>query len=217
MARAAVFIDGFNLYHSIDDLDEPHLKWSNYWRMAELLIGTDETVSMVLTATAFHPDFNKRVRHQRHLKALENVGVRILQGHYAKEDVSCRQCGHLWKKNTEKEGDINLALALIDAAYNDLFDHAYLVTADSDHAATARLFAKRFPGKQMTSVSPPGRAHSRSILTYAKKAKRTLDRDLLDLSVFPKIVTSNSGLATVVRPHEYDPPVGWVHPDQRRK
>lgn len=217
MVRAAVFIDGFNLYHSIDDLNEPYLKWSNYWRMSELIVASDEHVSMVVTATAYHPGHGKRVRHEKHLKALRNVGVTVLLGHYAQEDVSCRICDHQWRKNTEKEGDINLALAVLDAAYKDLFDHAYLVTADSDHAATAKLLVKRFPNKQISSVSPPGRAHSRSILNHARKAKRTLNRDLMDLSVFPKIVPSKAGLQAIVRPFEYDPPAGWVHPDIRPK
>ena len=28
--RVACYIDGFNLYHAIDDLDKPHLKWLEF-------------------------------------------------------------------------------------------------------------------------------------------------------------------------------------------
>jgi hypothetical protein len=217
MVRAAVFIDGFNLFHAIDDLGDPYLKWSNYWRMSELLVERDEHLSLVLTATAYYPDFRKKVRHERHLNALRNVGVTVLLGHYVEEDASCRQCGHKWKKKTEKEGDINLSLAVLDAAYKDLFDHAYLVTADSDHAATVKLLVKRFPSKMISSVAPPGRSHSKAILADAKKCRRTLDREVMDLSVFPKIVTSATGRPSVIRPFEYDPPAGWVHLDLRPK
>ncbi|MFO1241201.1 MAG: hypothetical protein U1E64_12690 [Sphingomonadaceae bacterium] len=32
MRRVIVYIDGFNLYHAIDDLGQPHLKWLTYVR-----------------------------------------------------------------------------------------------------------------------------------------------------------------------------------------
>lgn len=212
MIRAGFFIDGFNLYHAIDDLDRPHLKWCNYWRLAELLKDKKEVLSCVVTATAYYPDFNKKIRHERHVNALQNVGVHVLLGHYVKDDMDCRDCGHTWKKPTEKEGDINIALSLIDAAYNDLIDHAYLVTADTDHVATLRLFKKRFPNKKATIVAPPGRPHSQHLLGYA--LKRTITEDHIDLACFPHIVTAE-GKKAVTRPREYDPPAGWVHPNDR--
>ena len=35
--RVACYVDGFNLYHAIDDLRKPHLKWVNLWALAESL------------------------------------------------------------------------------------------------------------------------------------------------------------------------------------
>src|SRR5829696_5166464 len=58
-------------------------------------------------------------------------------------------------------------LHVFDDAHRDVFDHAYLVTADSDQAATARMFSERFQAKKLTAVCPPGRAHSQHILRYA--------------------------------------------------
>lgn len=36
--RVAVYIDGFNMYHALDDLKKPHYKWLNLNALAELLI-----------------------------------------------------------------------------------------------------------------------------------------------------------------------------------
>jgi hypothetical protein len=38
MKRVACFIDGFNLYHSVEELKKPHLKWLNLWGLAQAFI-----------------------------------------------------------------------------------------------------------------------------------------------------------------------------------
>ena len=38
VSRAAVYIDGFNLYYSISDLRQNHLKWINLRKLAEIII-----------------------------------------------------------------------------------------------------------------------------------------------------------------------------------
>jgi len=104
-------------------------------------------------------------------------------------------------------------LHVFDDAHRDVFDHAYLVTADSDQAATARMFSERFQAKKLTAVCPPGRPHSQHILRYAT-AKITLTKEHLERAVFPGLVTG-AGAVAVLRPPEYAPPDWWVHPDQR--
>ena len=46
MSRVAIYIDGFNLYHSIDELKRPQLKWLNLWALSELIVRDDETESV---------------------------------------------------------------------------------------------------------------------------------------------------------------------------
>ena len=50
--RAAFYIDGFNLYHAIDDLGLPHLKWVNLFALARQLVRRDESVVRVVWCTA---------------------------------------------------------------------------------------------------------------------------------------------------------------------
>jgi len=211
--RAAAYIDGFNLYHAIADLGQPYLKWCNLWRLTEIIIPRKtETVVKVTYCTAFYRgDERKNFRHRQYIQALENVGVTIVHGHYVHEDMACRACGSQWRKPTEKETDINLALSLYQDAVRDVYDKAYLVTADSDQAATARFFKEAFANKALITVAPPGRKHSAHIVSYAN-GRISLNEDHIDRSVFPALVM---GEKTAKRPDEYAPPAGWVHPDDR--
>ena len=212
--RASFYIDGFNLYHAINDLRVPHLKWNNLWVLASTLIPSkSQELVRVTFCSAFYPnDAGKRARHEKYIRAQQHFGVDVIMGHYVHEDIDCRTCQATWRKPTEKETDINLALALIDDAHMDLFDHAYLVTNDSDQAATAKLFSKRFPLKKLTSVSPPGRRHSQHILG-AGAAPALITANHLERSVMHHMIESKNGL--IVRPPEYAPPAGWVHPRDR--
>lgn len=211
-----MYVDGFNLYYAILELDQPYLKWLNLRRLGESIIPSrSEQLDKILFCSAYTGKFDKKVRHENYISALKTTGVSVVLGHYTKEPVDCASCGHVWQKNTEKQTDVNVALSLFDDAYQDVFDHAYLVTADSDQAATARLFKARFPQKRLTAVCPPNRHHSQHILSYAD-AKISLTSDHLDKAVFPGLVTAE-GQSAVIRPPEYAPPVGWVHPDDRPK
>lgn len=129
--------------------------------------------------------------------------------------MDCRGCGREWDKPTEKETDINVALSLYDDAVQDLFDHAYLLTGDSDQASTARIFKARFPQKRLISVSPPGRNFSKHILKYAD-GKIALSRDHIERCHFGHAVMVE-GRPPILRPREYQPPQGWMHPDNRPK
>jgi hypothetical protein len=215
--RAGLFVDGFNLYHAIDDLGRPYLKWLSLARLgARLTKPFQADLVEIVFCTAYFPgDFAKRKRHEAYVSALEAEGVKVVLGHTTREDSDCRQCGHQWKQPREKETDINVALSLFEAAASDRIDIAFLVTADTDQAATLRFMKRCFPTKQTVVLTPPGRgtpAHLQPPL--ATKSLRISETDL-DLSVFPEMIKPTKG-RLIVRPLEYRPPDGWIHPEQRR-
>jgi len=107
-----------------------------------------------------------------------------------------------------------VALSLITDAQDDVFDRAYLVTADSDQAATARFFRDRFPDKRLITVAPPGRNFSVDIARHTGGNRLAITKDHLDWTVFPAIVMSGTKVSGR-RPREYDPPAWWVHPRDR--
>lgn len=209
---AGLYIDGFNLYHSILKLEEPHLKWLNLRKLGELIIETiDEQLGPVTFCTAYYPgDSQKRWRHEEYLNALRVVNVLPIMGHYIHQPMGCQKCGHEWEKPTEKASDVNLALHLFNDARLDRFQTAYLLTANSDQAATAKMFRECFPQKRFITVSPPGRNISHNILAQSHD-KVSLQKEHLERSLFPSIVFAE-GLRAGRRPREYDPPLGWRAP-----
>ena len=36
--RVVGFVDGFNMYHAIDELGLPHLKWLNLWELCKIFV-----------------------------------------------------------------------------------------------------------------------------------------------------------------------------------
>lgn len=212
--RAALYVDGFNLYHSIKDLNEPFLKWCNLWALGELIIPKNSQVLVrVVFCTAYYPgDQKKRWRHDQYRNALEVAGVECVFGHYIMEPKQCGNCGDTWEKPSEKETDINVALTLMNDAWQDKYDVAYLLTADSDQAATARAFSEAFPQRKLITVAPPDRNFSASIVKYAH-GKIALTKDHLERCLFPPLVFKDGKMGR--RPKEYEPPAGWVRPQDR--
>ncbi|WP_198384306.1 NYN domain-containing protein [Roseomonas sp. KE2513] len=213
--RAALYVDGFNLYHSLDDLKQPHLKWLNIAAVARLLVaGRPEDVVRIVFCTAIRMDDPGRIgRHRAYVRALEGVGVVVLKGYFAEERRKCRSCGATWMHPTEKEGDTSLSITVIDDAHRDRFDVAYLITADGDQAPVARMIRDSFPDKELVTVAPPGRSHNYTILSATSRkasiTEATVERSLFDRA--PRDVAGN----LVMRPREYDPPAGWVPPHLR--
>lgn len=216
-ARAGMYVDGFNLYHSIDDLGKPYLKWLSLARLAVRLSKPfDADMVEIIFCTAFFPgDFDKRKRHEAYLDALRAEGVTVMMGHTTQEDADCLRCDHRWKRPREKETDINVALSLFEAVSSDRIDLAFLVTADTDQAATLKFVKRCFPEKRTVVLTPPGRgtpAHLQAPLAW--KSVRISETDL-DLSVLPSMIKPEDG-RLIIRPKEYQPPKGWLHPDERR-
>lgn len=131
-------------------------------------------------------------------------------GHFVEETITCKECLEDYVKDTEKQGDINVALQLLRDAYEGHIQNFYLVTADSDQAATARIFRELFPDKKLISVAPPGRSHSKHILAHAS-SNRSIFKETIERCLFLKDVTVR-GRWVVTRPQRYDPPSDWKRP-----
>jgi NYN domain len=203
--RSAVYIDGFNLYHAVDDLGIPHLKWVNYDALSKLIIRKGETLARVVWCTAVNnKNLEKMLRWRAFRNAQISVGVICAEGHFVDEPRHCPK-GHDYFHPTEKAGDVNLAIHLISDAHLNRFDVAYLVTADSDQVATVKMFRERFPDKQIVSVAPPGRSHSKEILPHVND-HRSINREALESSLFQGAIVIKDGNRVAKRPAQYAPP-----------
>jgi NYN domain len=220
--RAALYVDGFNLYHAIDDLGQPHLKWLNLADLGNRIIPRErERLVKVRWFTAVQPRAaaDKNRRHREYITALKYYNVAVHRGHFIFDTVDCHNCSHQWVKPQEKETDVGVALHLFDDAYQNVFDVAYLLTADSDQGATARIMKGRFPEKRLVSVVPPGMEPSNSILTHTPHKLKLTVEFLEDCLLPPHAFTGPANNQSVAfrRPPEYAPPPGWLPPRERRK
>ena len=212
--RGAVYIDAFNLYHAVDDLGLNYLKWCNLWRLSEAIMrGHAKPLVKVVWCTAYRTgSTGAKARHRALKLALDLCGVTTEFGHEVSEPANCRECGNQWVIPREKATDINLALSAYRDAVDDVYDAAFIVTADTDQAATLAFIKRRFPAKKLFVVTPPGRPPSK-YLTALADGKIQISERMLDDAALPAQV--GVGVATIIRPSEYDPPLGWVHPDDR--
>ena len=73
--RVGAYFDGFNMYHALDALAKPHLKWLDLWSLSQSFLGADEELVRVVMCTAIRTDdIPKMLRHRAYLAALEAQG-----------------------------------------------------------------------------------------------------------------------------------------------
>ena len=157
--RASFFIDGFNLFHAIDDNQSFHkYKWLDLLKLAKCCVPSSIKIGNVYYFTAlatWAPD--KVQRHKTYIRALRSVGVKPVYGAFRLKDVTCRICRKTFDTYVEKETDVNIAIKLLQGAFRDEYDQAVLVSGDSDLIPAIEAVKETFPDKQLRMVIPIGR------------------------------------------------------------
>lgn len=208
--RVAAFIDGFNFYHAIEETGQHHYKWVDLHALcAQFAPAPQFDLTHVFYFSAYatwRPE--AYARHRAYIKALRSVGVTPILGKFKEKFRTCRNCGKRWTDHEEKETDVNIALHLVTAAFQDLYDRALLVTGDSDICPAVRLVRKEFPAKQVRIIAPVGRSYSMDLvaavggLEFARHMKPIhVERTLL-----PEHVRDAQGNVVATRPAKYAPP-----------
>ena len=132
---------------------------------------------------------------------LARGGIEIDYGHFLSKPISCHKCGNRWQKNEEKKTDVNIAVRLLDDAYDDLFDVAIIVSGDSDLVPAIESVRARFPHKRLLVALPPRRI-SKELQRVADAAFR-IPKAKIRSARLPDPVTTGDG--TVLRA-----PRGWL-------
>jgi hypothetical protein len=74
MKNVIVYIDGFNLYHAINDLKLSHLKWVNLWCLSESLLRSGERLIAVKYYSAYAKWLpGPYARHRQYVQALTRL------------------------------------------------------------------------------------------------------------------------------------------------
>lgn len=160
--RIIAYIDGYNLYYGLREQHWKRFYWLNLQELATQFLRANQTLveTKYFTTIVKSPD-DKRLRQQVFLEALQTLSkFSIFYGHFLADPVMCRNCGHTYVTHHEKMTDVNIAVELMKDAFQDRFDVAFLISADSDLVGPIHTVRELFPKKKVVTIFPPGRFSS---------------------------------------------------------
>ncbi len=155
------YIDAFNFYHRID-LYQKHkgicYKWLNYHSLCKSLLKPNQTLGTIYFFTAVTSSndhvaskkFGKGAadRHQKYIKALKSYGIKVIQGYFRYDAKT--------KRHEEKQTDSNIVAHLIEDAFNNKFDTAFILSADSDIVPAVQVIKRNASTKnKLIGITPP--------------------------------------------------------------
>jgi uncharacterized LabA/DUF88 family protein len=208
MRKVACYVDGFNLYHAIDDLQKPYLKWLDLFALATSLCRPGEEIVRVSYFSAYAtwlPD--RYARHREFVAALRATGVTCHIARFSTKTVRCHGCKATWKSREEKETDVHFALTFLEDAIDGVFDRAIIVSADSDYVPAVRRVRARLPGREVFLAAPPGRFGDAHELRKVCTSAIAMTPGRLAKCLLPEQIVDATGKVLVARPPQYDPPV----------
>lgn len=139
-----------------------------------------------------HSDPGKWSRQKTYLEALNaRPNLTIHLGYFQPQEVYCYNCGNARQTYEEKMTDVNIAVALLNDAQDNLFDTAMIISADSDLIGPVQALLNRYPTKRVLIAFPPKRTsvNLRDIAT----AYFVIDQNKLRNSQLPQTVTRPDG------------------------
>lgn len=217
--RVFVFIDGFNLYHAIDKNFPEKYKWCNVHKLADSFINKkNQILKKVFYFTAYATwDKEKIMRHKKYNQALRYLGItciigkfRNVQKSFLKKQMPVLKCIPkqlqknlpdilTFKTFEEKETDVNIATKIIELAFLGEYDHAFVISGDSDLTGAIKVVKKHFPKIKFTSVLPP-KSKGKNMQRVCHYATQ-IGRKNLQTSLLPNSI--KIGTETIKIPKEY--------------
>ena len=162
MSRVVAYVDGFNLYFGLRSKGWKKYYWLDLCALATTLLRPGQTLEGVHYFTSRIRANGRNVadmqRQSDYLDALATLpSLTIHYGHYLQKSRRCHSCGAQWMDYEEKMTDVNIAMQLLADAYDDRFDTALLISADSDLTTPVSVARAKFPGKNIIVALPPNR------------------------------------------------------------
>lgn len=202
MVKVRFYIDGFNLYHAVDKLNNPVLKWLNLWKLCEQHLRDGEVLDRVNFFTAVWPyDQSKQQRHRNFLNALCAAGVMIHEGNFKKSNRVCYKHDRTCPFREEKQTDVSIAIQMVRDALTGAAERLVLVTADSDQIPTAKMINAL--GVRLSLILPPGRGGSARDLGNQIPDRKELSVGQLLTCQLPRTVHDAEGKAVAHMPALY--------------
>jgi uncharacterized LabA/DUF88 family protein len=209
-SRTNIYIDGLNLYYGA--VKGTPYKWLNIEAMCRKLRPHDD-IQNIYYFTALVSPQQKTRRQLEYLRALETLPlITTILGKFKRRKVKCgvAACSFtgvkIFRVPEEKRTDVNIAIQMLDDAYNNEMDLAVLMTGDSDLVPAVDRIKTVFPEKKVYVYIPaPHRGHSRAAAVELRGAAgraRELPMLIIQRSLFPSTITGSDG-------RSIKKPAGW--------
>jgi uncharacterized LabA/DUF88 family protein len=206
MSRVAAYIDGFNLYHGIDALGRPDLKWLNLRKVCESYMQKQDTLVSVMYFTAlmkWNPE--KAKRHLAYISALQATGVEVVLSKFQKNKKYCNAFDRYCDFYEEKQTDVAFAVNVMSDAHGGIADRMLLLTADSDQIPLVQQVREKCPTISVEIIAPPGRIkQARELCAVASRCDE-LSAGRLGTCLFPRNVINDTGHVVARCPADYVP------------
>lgn len=199
----AMYIDGYNFYYAIKDCPEItpiHLAWCDFGALANEIIRSRGSLTRIKYFTAPVGDLGRdggeegseRGRQRLWLRAVRTISdLEVVLGFYKRESAEPSQRQRL---RTEKETDVNIAIALVLDAAKEFYDSAILVTGDSDQMPAVRAASEEF-ARHIEVWLPPGQAKGRWSQFRASRfvSIHEIEPDMLERARLPDSIRHPGG------------------------
>lgn len=155
--RISFFFDGLNVYHALQSIVTETM-WLDLNLFGQAFQKQSEEVVKIRYFSAF-PSWDEELakEHQRYFSYLKGQNVELILGKFRKRNKQYRLCYKNFSVFEEKETDVNIAVSLFEAAIEDEFDKAIIVSGDSDLSSSIEAVKRRFPEKEVGVIIPIGR------------------------------------------------------------
>ncbi len=196
--KTIVYVDGFNFYYGA--IKGTCYKWLNLARFFQLLRPADN-IQCIRYFTAM-VDGSHRPNQETYLKALATTPVvEPVLGHFKRKRIKCTNSlctypgSRFFETREEKHTDVNIAVYMLDDAYQGACDQMILVSGDSDLVPAVKIIKKRFPLTRIFVYVPaqhPTRGFAAELRSVSHK-HNTIPMNLLKHAQFPDPVYDGCG------------------------
>lgn len=200
--RVSFLIDGFNLYHSIEDLNKSNgskTRWLDIKTMLHSFLGAiDKTAKFkdvyFFTAIREHVQLQKPQsieRHKRYISILETKNIQVVYGGFKPKSISCKNCKSNFIAYEEKKTDVAIASKIIEIASNGTADAIGIVSGDTDLIPAIELAKSINPNIEVIIFFPFKRTND-ELKQYADKSFSLKPKNYTN-SQFQGIVSTPNG------------------------
>ncbi len=189
MLRLTFVVDGFNLYHSVKDLQniaDSDYRWLDVRSLCASFLsafGRNAQVADIFyfSALAYHRERWRPgtvARHKSFLAALSSTGVTVELARFKPKriDYRCENCGHrgILVRHEEKETDVAIATCIVGLAASPAVDGIVVMSGDTDLLPSLRM-VKRISNKGVYLIFP-FRRHSGALAGVATRTFTLAER-----------------------------------------